>query len=644
MLIFNHKKEFLGIDEEDLKNLGLNSLAQLLSECTNFADLFVKKPGYIHNFKNFEWIDFVLHAEAEESKAIVHVKDKSFSCNIVIDTFYLTKDPSETAYRIKLQQIRELNAIEGAEIAKEVAANPRPKGMAPVAVSEDILKTPPVENNEPLIVDIAGKNDAIPSFDESETTVLKTPDPYDVAQEATYDPYAKETLNVDEDVFSSEPTPFVPEDSLDVFKNEKPVEEKVIEKVEEVTKTPQVQPMLGDYINKEDDIYLDDLKVPEDYKYNPNVAAEELGLPVDLIEEFIGDFIQQSHEFRDELYSANTKEDLDEVKILSHKLKGVAANLRIEDAFEVLAIVNGSDSSAEIEAHLNHFYTMVAKLEGKDPVKEVASIMQNAVSEENTSSTESLDQIDLSLKEEETLPQKEEKPLDSVDNFDSQLDSFEDTTSTQDEDIYNFDLNTHDEAPEEEVELPPMPTLDEDDKEDIYSFDLIDDVTSKDEDSDLYDIGLKQPEDGPLIVMEEELSNTTEDSLLNSFNDEDSFSSSDVLSTPEEPTIAEAPQEIATINYDASVASAEIGLPVALVTELINDFKIDVNDTKDSFQQAIDESNTRAWQAIALKHKGVADNLRILELTPTILAILKADNAQDAQTKITELYGLVDQL
>ena len=641
MLIFNHKKEFLGIDDEDLKHLGLNSLTQLLSECTNFADLFVKKPGYIHNFKNFEWIDFVLHAEAEESKAIVHVRDKSFSCNIVIDTFYLTKDPSEVAFRIKLQQIRELNALEGAEIAKEVAANPRPKGVAPVAINENTLETPK-EVNEPLVVDIAEKPDVLPSFDEAETTVLQTADPYDVAQETTFDPYAKETLNVDEDVFSATPTPFIPEDNLDVFKDEEPFKE-IPKEIIEVEKSPEIQPMLGDYINKEDDPYLNDLKVPEDYKYNPNVAAEELGLPVDLIEEFIGDFIQQSYEFKDELHTANTKEDLDEVKILSHKLKGVAANLRIEDAFEVLAIINTSDSSAEIEAHLKHFYVMIAKLEGKDTTQEIASIMQNASNEDNTDSTESLDEIDLSIQEENSSVEELEEAIAPIE---TPLESFENTTNNdEDEDIYDFDFNTHNESKEEEVELPPMPTLD-DDEEDIYSFDLSNQSSSSDESDDLYDVGLKQPEDGPLLVMEEELNkNNKEDNFLSSFDDEDSFSSSDVLSTPEEEfSVPEAPAVVATINYDTALASAEIGLPQALVVELINDFKIDVNETKESFQEAIDASDTRSWQSIALKHKGVADNLRIIELAPTILAILKADNAQDAQTKITELYGLVEQL
>ncbi len=44
MLIYNHQQEFVGINEKDLKSLGFRNLADLQSECKDFADLFVKRP------------------------------------------------------------------------------------------------------------------------------------------------------------------------------------------------------------------------------------------------------------------------------------------------------------------------------------------------------------------------------------------------------------------------------------------------------------------------------------------------------------------------------------------------------------------------------------------------------------------------
>jgi len=59
MLIYNFQKEFLGIDAKDLQELGYHDLSSLRSEVTDFADLFVKTPGYIHNFQHVHWIDFI---------------------------------------------------------------------------------------------------------------------------------------------------------------------------------------------------------------------------------------------------------------------------------------------------------------------------------------------------------------------------------------------------------------------------------------------------------------------------------------------------------------------------------------------------------------------------------------------------------
>lgn len=78
MLIYNYKKEFLGIDESDLELLGLSNLADLRAEAADFADLFVKTPGFIHNFKHVHWIDYITcNDSGVESKAIIHIKNKN---------------------------------------------------------------------------------------------------------------------------------------------------------------------------------------------------------------------------------------------------------------------------------------------------------------------------------------------------------------------------------------------------------------------------------------------------------------------------------------------------------------------------------------------------------------------------------------
>jgi len=286
VLIYNHNKEFVGIDEESLRHLGYKSLNSFLEDYSDFADLFVKKPGYIHNFKNFPWIDFVLHADAEESKAIIQTNTTSFSCDLVVKPYYLVDSPNEEGYAVTLKHIQNLDG----------------SSSAPVA-----------ETKEKVVLDMNDDFD-FNSFDTQEPTVLSEPDLLDIPD--------IELPAVDQ--FPAEET--IAQPNLD-FSFESEISEKP---------SSTELPMLGDQLNKDEAAYLQNLKTDKNYVYDPKVASDELGLPVDLIQEFIGDFIQQSYEFKNQIFDAALKEDYNEVHTLSHKLKGVAANLRIEDVFEVL--------------------------------------------------------------------------------------------------------------------------------------------------------------------------------------------------------------------------------------------------------------------------------------------------------------------
>lgn len=338
MLFYNHKHEFIGIDEEGLKLLNYATLNDLLSVCDDVADLFAKEPGYIHNFKSFGWIDFLLHADSDARSAIVHAHGRTFSCTLSVHNLYLCSNPEENGYMVDMTHIQ---TISGDEV--------KPHTITPKVLPElkpFIAETPSIEPSLNVLPDYAhitpttlsepGTLD-VPSFSENEFETLPEP---------TEDLYAKLSLPLSDEELNESAASIAPEPII----------------------TPKVErPMLGDvhYSNAEKE-FLTHLKVDKSYRFDPNVAAHELGLPVDLIEEFIGDFIQQSHEFKEELFEALAKNDINNVKILSHKLKGVAANLRIEDAFETLSIINTSNDPIEIEANIKYFYTLIAKLEGKE--------------------------------------------------------------------------------------------------------------------------------------------------------------------------------------------------------------------------------------------------------------------------------------
>ncbi len=291
MLVYNHNKELVGIQQDVLKSLGLNSLRELEGEVDDFSDFFIDEPGFVHNFKHMHWIDYVICNEGNESRVALEVKGKRYNGYIDIKPMMLSQEPELQGYAIYIQGIKQALS-------------------APTSF---------VERSQPK-VDLTPKVELAPEVD-------LTP-----------------KVEIHQEPKVAEPKVAEP----------KVAEPKIIE-----TKT--VEPKL--------DIKLDtpeyDEKDFSTYKYDPQQAAEELKIPVDLVEEFIGDFIAQADEYKIKIYNHLENSDLSNVKILAHKLKGVAANLRVEDAFEALSIINTSSDLDEIKLNLDNFYVSMAKLANK---------------------------------------------------------------------------------------------------------------------------------------------------------------------------------------------------------------------------------------------------------------------------------------
>ena len=385
MLIYNSQKEFIGIDEEDLRALGFNNLADLQIEATDFSDLFLRTPGYIHNFKYVHWIDYIsFGGSLDTPKAIIHTQKADFSCTLSISKFFVSDSPASDAYGVHLNNIKRLTQQESAQLAEDISQKATPQ-----ALDESMIPEPLSVDVEKIQSSIAQQNALFAgedfSYENKETDLLKEellqiPDDEPLTQKPQV-----ETITIDETPITLpeevEPQIAVEEEKLDIVIDEAPeepfiVEESPKEDIEPLTE-PKVEvepePLIIEEVTQEEivqetseetDIYKND------YIYNPQVASDELGLPIDLIEEFIEDFIAQAKEFKDELYKAIDEEDINNLRILSHKLKGVAANLRIEDALEVLVIVNTSDDLKLVKTNLNYFYQIIHKLDNNEQVED----------------------------------------------------------------------------------------------------------------------------------------------------------------------------------------------------------------------------------------------------------------------------------
>jgi HPt (histidine-containing phosphotransfer) domain-containing protein len=371
MLLYNQSREFIGIDDEGLKLLNYSTLEELLSVCTDVADLFANQPGYVHNFKNFSWIDFLLHAAVDASSAIVHANGRVFSCQLTVSSLYLCESPTQNSYMIEMSHIKTLS---GEEIKphtitlKDSKIEPLSQSSIPASSLPSYSDITPMELKEPTVLDIP--DSTISEFDDIE-----------LEKSLSYSEVKQELF--EEDILDNNPF------KEDILRETLLAESSLIKPVSEpevISKPKKLQdkPMLGSArYNSKEQAHLDNHHVDKNYKFDPQVAANELGLPVDLIEEFIGDFIQQAYDFKEDLFEAAAKGDFSNLHILSHKLKGVAANLRIEDAFETLSVINSSTDTGEIDANLKYYYDIVLKLEGKTlPMDEPQEQVSDEVEED----------------------------------------------------------------------------------------------------------------------------------------------------------------------------------------------------------------------------------------------------------------------
>ncbi len=99
------------------------------------------------------------------------------------------------------------------------------------------------------------------------------------------------------------------------------------------------------YDNQICDLILDQVK-PIHFDFQAKQASEELGLPIDLIEEFVHDFIGQAIEEKQTFIDACRQGDIDTIHKTGHKLKGAASNLRIvplADTLEELQFCEDKD-------------------------------------------------------------------------------------------------------------------------------------------------------------------------------------------------------------------------------------------------------------------------------------------------------------
>jgi hypothetical protein len=563
MIIYNSKKEFIGIGEKELKLLNLSGLDELIAESSeassfDFANLFVKTPGYIHNFKHVHWIDFISSEDSmDENRVIISIKGESYKASLELETLYLQENPNATAYGINLVGVRKLTHSENEMVSDDISSQSTPTSAEIKSFDSHKPKTVSMQKSKEVVKD-----------------------PYEVKET---NEVVEEEIKLDLDL----------EPNLDVFVDE---EEKEIK--EETLKTTTSQPdvKIDLDLDEEDTISVKedhkelveetaelDLEDDEfkDYVYDPALASSELGLPIDLVEEFIEDFINQSYEFKDELYHNLDIGKIDQVRMTSHKLKGVAANLRIEDAYEALVIINTDDDIDKVKRTLDKYYNFIIKKLAGEDVSEYLEGNKSTVASEPAK--ESPKQEPKEQKLEIKLDDEEEK-LD-IDFKDEKLDL------NIDEEELDIDLDDKelDIKPDEEIEIK----LDED-----FEIKLDDEIGLKDEpkvkSSDNSDKNKLKSNEKKVILNKIEL-------------------------------------------------SSQMGIEQTALDEIFEDYIVDTTLGLEQLRDCIKENDKECVSKLAIRLKGMSDNMRFEPISESFERLL-ADNSSNKLDIVENISKMINNI
>jgi len=552
MLIYNSQKEFIGIDEKDLKTLGFNNLASLKTEVTDFADLFVKTPGYIHNFKHVHWIDFITCADSsEDSQVIINANNKNFKSKVTIENIFLADNTSSKAYIVYLSNLRELTTRESDVIAGDISIRP----VKPAFVTPEVT------------------NASYEDMQSSEEFVAVQDDPYETHLEIDFeneDDTVNEKLQLESELEVIEDNCLAidaPDELLDV--SDLSFEEDCIDM------------QLDSELEKE----LANESFDNGYVYDPCVASDELGLPLDLIGEFVQDFIAQAKEFKHDIYTALNEAEFEQVKIISHKLKGVAANLRIEDAFEVLSVVNTASHSAIIKENLDNFYHIIAKLAGEEIVVEKPASTPVVTQSNNDALIE--------MKDEE----------------------FEDSQD-DDDDLYGDLLDVEDLEVSQQIDIPDL-------KNDDFASEALEMKAIENE--------VKNTKNISFLELDKELDIEIDEDIKLEMEDDLEYAQ-DIEIEEATPTI-----EVVPIEYSKESVANEIGLDSESFNELFNDYISDSTYIVSQMKEAHHENDFKACKHEAMKLQGMSDNMRINSFSKDFQTITHSTNKDEITEAIQNI-------
>jgi len=655
----------VAVSPEVVDFLGYESFEELKENISDIADLFINKPGYIYNFRNFSWIDYIILNHLKSPKVIIKTLTNDIETELSI-TELIPFDEQSKLFCVSFKNLTPIN-FDG------------------VPTTENL---PDFEEfNQPDKKE-SFKNDAIPleSFITEQSDIKN-----DFENEIlSIEPSVSEQPDEDVKISIKEDEP------LTINFDEISIDEPLI--IEEEIKKPEIVGL-----------------TLEEKLYDIKSVAEELGLDEPLIRELLVEFIAQAYELKPQIEEALKNEDFTLVHNLIHKIKGAAANLRVEKANEILSNTLDENDPKILKEILDQLYDFIEKFNSELMLS--VSKPQEAVEKEKIEEIgleeepEKCEPIDFEKTEPyEELEQREveysfENDINLTNSFIKEETEVEPKTTLKEEPLsINFDeislqepLTTEETEMKEEIKTKPAEiTL----EEKLYDIKSVAEELGLDESlirdllvefiAQAYELkpqieeALKN-EDFTLVhnlihkikgavanlrveKANEILSNTSNENdpkILKEILDQlydfiEKFNSELMLSVskPQEAVEKEKIEEIVLeeepekniekikteIIYDPSIASEELGISKDIVLEFVKEFIEQSLNLKNVFDSYLKNSDIESIKNLSHKLKGTATNLRIEKADNILSKILKSKDLDKIRDLIDEFNRTIEEI
>ena len=422
MILYDSKKEMIAVSPEILDFLGFESIDEMTDKVDDIAELFVNKPGYIYNFKNFSWIDYIIFNKLKAPKVIIKTLTNELETELIVNELIDKKNRSKY-YCVSFKNLVPVETVSSFE-ESEPFEGFEEKGFEESFILET-EKTKPEEislKEEPFeTVETKAEEPLTINFDEIEATtapsVEEEIEPTTLIEKVTEKPESEkiydveavaEELGLDKGLIQDLLVEFIAQayelqpqimEALNnkdltlahnlIHKIKGAAANLRIEKANEIlSNTSGINDanILKEYLEQfynfveklnselmlnvekpkkeEKETVEEKIAVPEEENriYNPQTASNELGIPEDIILEFVSEYIKQSFDFEKDLENYIQNNDIDNLKNLLHKLKGSATNLRIEKADEILTSALKSNEIENISNLIKEYYQLLNEI------------------------------------------------------------------------------------------------------------------------------------------------------------------------------------------------------------------------------------------------------------------------------------------